>query len=555
MKYLKPFFEKFESSKLSGVVNYISKSSRSKFLDDLKKICGVLDYPISELSDDKFEYLRFREAYNLQDPVKEIEEGKCQNCEGSGTYKKPWGKEGQKGFHYRNLACKDCDGTGIEKIKSAKPLPKPIYLKFWFNTNGEYIGITRFTDKKVSLVNPVKKTSVKKKKDKLTDWEKSEKSVSYNEIGHLEKVYMKFHDPDGGNNHEWVIGTMFVEDGDRYFISNNPNMDGDPIGFGNGRYEDWTKYGDYCYSLEYGDFDDLVFRLTPKLKSDNPTSVDVPNPDIFNISINSNLSPIGEEAKEFLKDAEFSLVLDLESLKSSNYKKMSNIKTDRMKSRENSLADRKDEDIRKQNIDKYLSKLSSYDPKGDLNQIKTLIPRFFGWSHPTFFLYYNINSQNLSNIINKLFVVFRGEPIENIISEIKAIIVASYLDTSKRYPIVVENIQKCKNLAKSNNREDVSEFISKYENLNRTIISYLGKDITKISDLESVEIKLKNIREILTSERYSLKKARSFLNHLSTPEDSKTCTSYTKISQYLSTDDKDRLMQDMDLINDAISSL
>lgn len=152
-------------------------------------------------------------------------------------------------------------------------------------------------------------------------------------------------------------------------------------------------------------------------------------------------------------------------------------------------------------------------------------------------------------------MVFRGEPIENIISEIKSIIVASYLDTSKRYPIVVENIQKCKNLAKSNNREDVSEFISKYENLNRTIISYIGKDINKISDLESVEIKLKNIREILTSERYSLKKARSFLNHLSTPEDSKTCTSYTKISQYLSTDDKDKLLQDMDIINDAILSL
>ncbi len=336
MKYLKPFFEKFESSKLSGVVNYISKSSRSKFLDDLKKICGVLDYPISELSDDKFEYLRFRDAYNLQDPVKQTEEGKCQNCDGTGTYKKPWGKEGQKGFHYRNMACKDCDGTGIEKIKSIKPLPKPIYLKFWFNTNGEYIGITRFTDKKSVVVKPIKKSIGKNKKEKLTDWEKSEKSVNYKEIQHLEKVYMYFHDPDGGEDHEWVIGTIFVEDGDRYFISNNPNVDGDHP---NGYEEDWTKYGEYSYSLEYGDFDPLVFRLTPKLKSDDKSSIDVPNPDVFNISINSNLSPIGEEAKEFLKDAEFSLVLDLESLKSSNYKKMSNIKSDRIKSRENALAD------------------------------------------------------------------------------------------------------------------------------------------------------------------------------------------------------------------------
>jgi hypothetical protein len=540
MKHLKPFLEKFESYRLSGVVNYISKGDRKRFLDDLKRICGVLDYPMSDLSDSEFEYLRFKDAYELKDPVKEEDQDKCGKCMGTGQEKKPWGKEGNKGFHYRNVKCKNCEATGIKKKSDDKSNHIPIYLKFWFNTNGNYIGITKFTDKQL--------VPVIGKNPKISDWEKTG-PVPSSQTKHLDIIYVQ-----PNKRGDWVIGTVWINSRIfRYFIHNNVNFDGDKP------YIDtiWTKYGKYSWYLD----NHQVFILSAKAGTEESKS-----PDVFNCPVDSSLNILGVNSKEFLQDAEFSLILNLEKLKSSDYKKVAQIKQSRVDSKVGSLSHKKDDEIRKENIDKYISKLSSYDPSGSLNQIKSIIPRFFGWNHPIFFLYYGINSINISKIIHNLFIIHRknisvsadwkestdGE-IPQIINEIKNLIVLSYKESSNRYPIIVENIQKCKKLARSENRKDILEFIDKYEDLNRSIIAYIGKDINKISDLESTERKIKTIQEILKSDRYVLNQAKGFINHLSTKEDpDPRKNSYVKIKQFLDTNGKDRLLEDMDIICGAI---
>jgi hypothetical protein len=63
MKYLK-LFEAFESNILSKTLKYLSKSSKSYFLDTIKKICDELDFPYSQLKDDYFEYLSFTKAFD-----------------------------------------------------------------------------------------------------------------------------------------------------------------------------------------------------------------------------------------------------------------------------------------------------------------------------------------------------------------------------------------------------------------------------------------------------------------------------------------------------------
>ena len=63
MKYLK-LFEAFESKILSKTLKYLSKSSKSYFLDTIKKICDDLDFPYSQLKDDYFEYLSFAKAFD-----------------------------------------------------------------------------------------------------------------------------------------------------------------------------------------------------------------------------------------------------------------------------------------------------------------------------------------------------------------------------------------------------------------------------------------------------------------------------------------------------------
>jgi hypothetical protein len=67
MKYLK-IFEAFDSYKLSKVFNYLNKESRSKFIDDLKSICEYIDYPISKISDEDFQYLPYNKAFKLNRP-------------------------------------------------------------------------------------------------------------------------------------------------------------------------------------------------------------------------------------------------------------------------------------------------------------------------------------------------------------------------------------------------------------------------------------------------------------------------------------------------------
>ena len=102
LKYIK-LFEAFESQKLSKTLGFINKSSRTSFIDDLKKLCNRLDFPISKLNDDFFLYLPFKKALNLvaqksdtpcdatsegQFPEHGIEDEVCQG----GKMKRKWGE-------------------------------------------------------------------------------------------------------------------------------------------------------------------------------------------------------------------------------------------------------------------------------------------------------------------------------------------------------------------------------------------------------------------------------------------------------------------------------
>jgi hypothetical protein len=67
MRYLK-LFEAFDSIKLSKTFSYLNKEGKDKFLTDLKSVCNYLDYPLSKLSDEDFQYLPFKRAWDLNNP-------------------------------------------------------------------------------------------------------------------------------------------------------------------------------------------------------------------------------------------------------------------------------------------------------------------------------------------------------------------------------------------------------------------------------------------------------------------------------------------------------
>jgi hypothetical protein len=143
LKYIQ-LFEAFESSKLSKTLKFIDKEYRRSFLRDIESLCNSMNFPLSEISDDLFEYLPYRKALaRHKDPVQkkcsatsESEFGssvgipgeKCEN----GKLKRTWGAG-----RIRVMECPNCNGTGIEPFKE-----KWKYLKFWFSVDKKYITRT-----------------------------------------------------------------------------------------------------------------------------------------------------------------------------------------------------------------------------------------------------------------------------------------------------------------------------------------------------------------------------------------------------------------------------
>src|ERR1039457_5269950 len=97
MKYIN-LFEAFKSDKLSKTLGFIK--DKEKFMNIIKMIANYNQFPISELSDDMFEYLPFASALKVK---KEQEVGGDKVCDGEsewipgekchhGTVKRTWGK-------------------------------------------------------------------------------------------------------------------------------------------------------------------------------------------------------------------------------------------------------------------------------------------------------------------------------------------------------------------------------------------------------------------------------------------------------------------------------
>ena len=65
LKYIQ-LFEAFDSKVLSKTLGYIKEpNDREKFLNVIKKMCSSIDYPLSKLNDDYFEYLPFKKALKV----------------------------------------------------------------------------------------------------------------------------------------------------------------------------------------------------------------------------------------------------------------------------------------------------------------------------------------------------------------------------------------------------------------------------------------------------------------------------------------------------------
>lgn len=491
MKYIS-LFEKFESTQLSKVLRYISKADRSTFLSDIKKISIIEDIEMSKISDDMFTYTSYKEGIKIQS---EVNKSQCTECQGEGKIKKPWGTEGNKGFHYRYLICKSCGGSGEIKSKYGNITD----IKFWFNTDGKYLGKTCINGRYAPI-------------DYKFDLFTEIKPLNHEELiklptGTKIKIYIGY----------TIVATIFKDPtNDRVYAVQNSRDGGSP-GFSNL----WNDYGKYCWRIDSTNNYRNAVLLEPKPGiNQDPLSWN------FGVELTSKMSVSNTDVKEIVKNAEFCLILNLSKF----YSLKSSPRSIIAQRRQNSRPPKKtDNQIKSENIQKYMIQLSSrYKTSPEVGNISKIVPRLMGWSMSFYFILKDINLSTLSNIVDLYFSSFkRMEEIDkeeisddHVINEnesdIKHYLKDGYHRTSIYFQSLSESMKKLESESKNESLECINLLKELGKSINENI---LKKKIETLSDLEIIMFNISNIKSMMQSRRYSIRNFEGYLKRMdSDPE-------------------------------------
>ena len=546
LKYIK-LFEAFDSIKLSKTLGFINKDSRKKFSDDVKKICDKSDFPLSKINDDVFEYLPFKRAleytFDVEDVPctatstgtfydKGIEGEKCEN----GKIKRSWGAG-----RVRIVTCDHCSGTGIEPRKSDLKV-----VKFWFNSNGEYVG-------KTGVDGVIRGGANVGKKDQYsTDIEDYivGKELTLDEVKALTKGTPILVDyPANLLSYEYraknkpVVATFYKDNNSCWGIQDELQTYDTP----NGR---WKEYGAHGLRLTTSQSNwnpgqqryTKVTLLTPKAPREDfdPYSVNVPIEfDRYAGIVTKRYS----ELKTLLKNAEFALVLDLSKLKSMDIPKKSVTRSEREESKEGATALLKPEDIKNANIKRYFDELLNKSKlKGDLDDLKNLnklMLKLLGSQSILFFLVENTQTdglQEINKIGNKIYRLIKaiegsGEGISEKVEDVNGDIKREISDANSYLKRIKINLETSRAAIQegSNSENDIILF-ENIMTLNNLLYKYVSNyKIDNLFDYEILLQELYAIRHVLYSERYGLYRLKDFMGRISSSYGSDAHRYFTRL--------------------------
>jgi hypothetical protein len=406
MKYLK-LFEAFDSKIMSKTLKYLSKDSKDRFFNMMKSYCEKYDFPFSKLNDDFFEYLPYSAALKKYISVGDIvEDCKAKSeevldksiavagdvCTG-GKLKRTWGKG------TRNVDCPTCNGTGKIKVGVKNDAPEDYELtKIWLDESGDIISIT-YTDGK--LAGGV--VSVSPGELKMENFKQGERVRRLNQLKNLEYIYVK-------RGSDEAIGYCLIENGKYYFISNNNELkDNDrailPIS------NDWKSLGSCSWILRHegSNYYDEIYRMESIYKDNNVNH--------FAYNKVTTKAKSGWYVKketavgfEDLKKAKFAIIFDSGKAKKTEYEKVSDKVAKRTDYKFGAAAFEKPENIKTQNLDRWITKLASKNVGGklsDLGSLDTYIFRILGGKNILLKMLTD-GTSDLEKVIDTFFTMLEG---------------------------------------------------------------------------------------------------------------------------------------------------
>ena len=494
LKYIK-LFEAFDSIQIAKTLKFVKKSDKSKFMDALESITQSIDAPLSALNDKNFQYLPYKKAIGIKASSDKV---KCSACEGEGKINKAWGST------TRRTKCTTCDGGG-----AVDPKPKLKYFKFWFNSDGSFIGTTA-----IDGLYHISKSDVKNfdKKDITEDMRTltvREIKTKYKIVNGETTMYVEnVATRHSGTNRKSCLGKAFIDrDGDFYVVNSSVDTHSMPTGR---KYRDYGNYAvDVMRSAQDGRNDaDSSFRIY--LTSETEEKEDM----FWNVPVSfygDGWNTKDSMSKDFLKEAHFAIVFDFDSFAygGTNWNPVSITKGDRSDARKGATALMSDEDIKNANIDRYVKTLANVDLGEGLTRLVNKIPKIFGGDFALYYIYGEKNFTKFKNMLNDVYSFMAAEDDETR-SYYNNKIRDRVLDTFSGCEELNQKIAKRLQLAKEDIAErdalvDVIKVINKLEEISKRINQKLLKGkIETVEDMEIMLMKAEGIKAALKSDRFEI---------------------------------------------------
>ena len=248
------------------------------------------------------------------------------------------------------------------------------------------------------------------------------------------------------------------------------------------------------------------------------------------ISRYSQLRTTNGDVQESIKDANFAIILDFGKMKKSEFKTTRTTKGEREEARTGALALESPENIKAENIERYIKQLADRITEGDeLSKVTRIIPKIMGGNNAIIYLSRRRNLSTVENLATRLYRFMTEENKEYYADEIIISIKRSFKDNLKFVSDLNDTINYVKKeLEKNNNTEHLklfNEIMRVSAKINTKILQY---KMESIDDIEYVYQKLLSISNLLNTSRNRTGDLSYFFQRLEYLSDE---TSYQKLTE------------------------
>ena len=347
MKYIL-LFEAFKSELLTGVFGHLSNSAKKDFKDELVRLSEKLDFPMSELSDDLFQYVP-----NVGDKAKDIG---TEDDRKDDTIFKFWFDV--KGNFITKSVVRENKGLNKDAYKVVKTYGSIEVIKdaaesgeinsgdkFWINLENGHVLATALIERLWKENGELKSTNIFMIQDS-NDGNPPD-SPGYVASYSNTSIESEETESDGTVTFNFTNGVTF------------------------NTYPDWKSWGKYSWMLAHRN----DFRgVAEKLEKDKSLVLKKKANFIFDKYWNVGVKSFDEE----IKVANFAIVLDYEKMKSKDYKKRGETRKERSELKSGIISKERYEEIKSININRYLKELSkSIKVDSDLKNLDTIFWKLF----------------------------------------------------------------------------------------------------------------------------------------------------------------------------------